>query len=162
MGKYAADVEDRLILPGQVRLTREEDQARLLLGRVAPAPISVRFIVDTGSRRTTLVPGVIAHLQITSAGAVRAETSLATGRTDLFWVRLEFPGTTLAPVPEFAVARLDLPAPLRTYHGLIGRDLLRRWESLLYEGRRGRFTVRDGPRGWRNWLRGWLGGGDQS
>jgi hypothetical protein len=56
-----------------------------------------------------------------------------------------------APIPYLAVARLPLPASLQGFHGLIGRDLLGQWESLLYEGQRGRFTIRDsagGPLGW--------------
>ena len=61
----------------------------------------------------------------------------------LFWVRLEFPDTSLAPMPVLAVARLGLPPSLATFHGLIGRDLIRHWEFLLIEGRRGRFVLRD-------------------
>jgi hypothetical protein len=69
-----------------------------------------------------------------------------------FWVRLEFPGTALKPVPELAVARLALPRSLQTFHGVIGRDLLSQCEYLLYEGRRRRFSLRDD----RHWLARWF------
>jgi hypothetical protein len=86
-------------------------------------------------------------------GPARIETSLATGATELFWVRLEFPGTGLEPVAELAVARMAMPPSLATFQGLIGRDLLDRWEYFLYEGRRARFTIRDTPGGLFGWLR---------
>jgi hypothetical protein len=73
------------------------------------------------------------------------ETSLATGRANLYWVCLEFPESLLAPVAEWAVASLALPPSLHAYHGVIGRDLLRRWEYLHFEGRVGRMTIRDTP-----------------
>jgi hypothetical protein len=96
---------------------------------------------------------VIRHLQPAPGADVQVETSLASVEATLFWVRLEFPGGTLGPIPELAVARLGLPPSLSTLHGVIGRDLLRQWESLLVEGRRGRFTIRDTPRGLRAWFR---------
>jgi hypothetical protein len=75
------------------------------------------------------------------------ETSVGSTETPLYWVRLEFPDTGLAPVTEVAVARLALPPSLQAFHGVIGRDLLRRWAYFLYQGRRGRFTIRDTPGG---------------
>jgi hypothetical protein len=84
---------------------------------------------------------------------VREETSTGVLDTSLFWVRIEFPGTSLSPVPYFPIARLPLPPLLATYHGLIGRDLLFAWESFLLEGRQRQFTIRDKPAG----LLGWLG-----
>jgi hypothetical protein len=73
--------------------------------------------------------------------------------TVLFWVRLEFPDSSLAAIPQIAVARLPMPPSLRDYHGVIGRDLLGRWESFNYEGRRRRFTIRDSPGGLFGWLK---------
>ncbi|HEV3257237.1 MAG TPA: hypothetical protein VG013_10185 [Gemmataceae bacterium] len=116
-----------------------------------PPFVPARLLIDTGSKRTTMVPGIIRHLHPSFARDVRVETSLASGEPALFWVRLEFPETWLAPIPELAVARLNLPPSLRAFHGVIGRDLLRRWESFLYEGRRGRFTLRDTPPGLFGW-----------
>jgi hypothetical protein len=75
--------------------------------------------------------------------------------THLSWVCLEFPEGGLAPFPEVLVARLPMPAALSAFHGLLGRDLLRRFESFDYQGRRGCYTIRD-QRGLLTWLRRWL------
>ncbi len=112
----------------------------------------MRLLIDTGSGRSTLVPSIIAQLNPTSREVLRVETSLGIAQTPLFWVRLEFHGTALAAIPELAVARLALPPSLLAFHGVIGRDLLRRWESFVYQGRRGKFTIRDTP----GWLFAWL------
>jgi len=154
MGKYVAAAHDHLTVPARVLQTQGQEQAFRLLGRPVPDPVPVRLIIDTGSGRSTLVPSVIDALLPALRRASRIETSLAAVVTTLFWVRLEFPGTRLATIPEHAVARLPLPPLLHSFQGVIGRDLLRRWESLLFEGRRGRFTLRDSP-GWlRMWFRG--------
>jgi len=153
MGKYTASVGDHLSLPARVLLTWEQQQLLRLAGRPVPSFVRAHLVIDTGSNRNTLVPGVIRHLQPAVGRSIRVETSLAAGETDLFWVRLEFPGSSLAPIPVIAVARLDLPPSLRAFHGVIGRDLLGRRESFLYEGRRGRFTLRDTPPGLFGWFR---------
>jgi hypothetical protein len=77
---------------------------------------------------------------------------LAVGIVPLYWVRLAFPETALNPFDNVQVARLAMPPDLAQFHGLLGRDLLRRLESFLYEGRRGRYTLRDTP-GLFGWLR---------
>jgi hypothetical protein len=68
----------------------------------------------------------------------------------LYWVRIAFPEAGLVPFAQVQVARLPMPPGLSEFHGLLERDLLRALESLLYEGRRGRYTLRDtpGPFGW--------------
>jgi hypothetical protein len=71
---------------------------------------------------------------------------------DLSWVCLEFPETGLAPFSEVLVARLPMPPALSRFHGLFGRDLLGRLESFEYQGRHGRYSLRDTP-GWLGWLR---------
>jgi hypothetical protein len=48
-----------------------------------------------------------------------------------------------------------MPPQLAQFHGLLGRDLLRRWASLEYEGLDSRYTLRDRP-GLFGWLRRWL------
>ena len=149
MGKYVAAVDDHLIVPARVLQTRGQQQAFRLLGRPVPDPVPVRLLIDTGSGRSTLVPSVIDALLPVLRGAARIETSLAAVATTLFWVRLEFPGTRLDAITQLAVARLPLPPLLQTFQGVIGRDLLRRWESLLFEGRRGRFTLRDSRVGYQ-------------
>jgi hypothetical protein len=153
MGRYRATVQDRLILPAQVLLTREREQVFRLLGRRIPTPVPVRLIIDTGSKRSSLVPAVLNNLTPLIYKTARVETSLASVETELYWVRLEFPGSSLAAVPELAVARLPMPPSLHDFQGVVGRDLLRIWESFLYEGRRGRLTIRDAPGGLFGWFK---------
>ena len=152
MGKYTAAAPDHLVLPARAHLTRGQEEARRLLGRPVPAPVPVRLLIDTGSRRSTLLPSVVTHLELEVVGTVRVETGVATVETNSHWVRLEFPQTALAAVPALVVARMPLPPSLHSFHGLIGRDLLRGWESLVYLGRRGQFSIRDTP----GWGFGWL------
>lgn len=153
MGQFTTVVHDHLVLPARVALTEGQVHRDRLLGRAVPGPVTLRLIVDTGSKRTALVPGVIDHLTPARAGDARVETSAASVVSMLYWLRLEFPDTALAPIPSLKVARLPLPPSLQAYHGLIGRDLLHHWESVLFEGRRGRLTVRDTPGGLLGWLR---------
>lgn len=153
MGKYTAVVGDHLILPARVHQTSGQEQLSRRTGRHVPVPLSVRLIIDTGSKRSCLVPGILNHLRLEPTDHVRVETGAGHWETTLTWVRLEFPGTSLAPIPDLLVARMPLPPSLRSFHGLIGRDLLHQWESLLFEGRRGRFTLRDVPGGLFGWLR---------
>ena len=60
-------------------------------------------------------------------------------------MRLDFPDAGLASFERIQIARLAMPPELAQFHGLVGRDLLRRWESCDYQGRRGHYTVRDTP-----------------
>jgi hypothetical protein len=143
MAKYSASVEDRLILPALVGLIHEQEQIWRMLRRVVPAPVPVQLLIDTGSTRCTLLPSVLTRLNPYQLGLARLETSLGIARAALFRIRLEFPHTKLAAIPEFVVARVPLPSSLSAFHGVIGRDLLRRWESFCYQGRRGRLTIRD-------------------
>jgi len=155
MGKYTACVEDHLILPATVSVTPGQERDFDQRGQSIPRPVSIRLVIDTGSKRTTFVPGLFRYLQVAIAGSARLTTPRGTGTTDLFWVRLEFPEAGLTPFPEILVARLPMPAALSQFHGLLGRDLLRRLESFDYEGRRGCYTIRDQP-GLFSWLRRWL------
>jgi hypothetical protein len=150
MGKYTAAVEDHLVLPARVRLPPDHERWQGRSGRSVPAPVPIRLLIDTGSRRTTLIPGIVRHLNPRSGCEARVNAPLASGDATLYWVCLEFPGTPLLSFPELLVARLPMPAGLAQFHGLLGRDLLGRWEEFLYQGRRGRYTVRDtpGPLGW--------------
>jgi hypothetical protein len=152
MARYSASVQDRLILPAQVSLTLGQEQVFRVLQRTRPAPVAVELLIDTGSARCTLVPSILARLNPDPLGAARLETGLAAVETSLFWIRLEFPRAGLAAVPEIAVARAPLPPSLSSFHGVIGRDLLRRWEAFVYQGRRGRLTIRDTP----SWPFGWF------
>jgi hypothetical protein len=120
-----------------------------------PPPVAVRLLIDTGSRRSTLIPGLFRHLLAPAAGDAQVVSAVGAVRTDLFWVCLDFPDTGLAEFPEVLVARLPMPAALSQFHGLLGRDLLRRFDSFEYEGRRGCYSLRDRP-GVFTWLRRWL------
>ncbi len=152
MGKYIATVTDHLVLPALARLPEGEELVRERTGRSVTSPVPVRLLIDTGSKRTTLIPGILSHLDPQSDVAVRVTTSLATGMTRLFWVRFDFPQTGLAPFDPVRVADLTMPADLSQFYGVLGRDLLRRLESFDYEGRRSRYTPRDTP-GLLGWLR---------
>jgi hypothetical protein len=152
MGKYSATVEDHLVLPALVHLPEAEVFARGRSGQSVPAPVSIRLLIDTGSRRSTIIPGIIRHLDPPGGNPVRVATSLAARTTRLFWVRLSFPDSGLASFDPVQVASLAMPPELAHFHGLLGRDLLQRLDAFLYEGRRGRYTLRDKP-GLLSWLR---------
>ena len=127
MGKYTARVVDQLILPARVCLTTDQQDVHQLLGRRSPEPTNVQLLIDTGSSRSTLVPSVIDQLDpLVARDQLRIETSLASGEATLFWVRLEFPGSNLIPIGQRAAARLAFSNSLHQFHGVIGRDLLRR------------------------------------
>jgi hypothetical protein len=155
MGKYTAPVEDHLILPALVRQTDGREHIFRMRGRNVPTSVPIRLLIDTGSKRTTLAPGVIRHLDPSARGSARLITPLAAGNVELFWVCLQFPEADLASFPEVLVARLTMPPSLAQFHGLLGRDLLSRLELFEYHGRRGRYSLRDTP-GWLGWLRRWL------
>jgi hypothetical protein len=150
MGKYTASVEDHLILPARACVTPGRERFLRSAARQVPAPVPIRLLIDTGARRTTLIPGLVRHLDLPAGCDARVITPLASGDTTLFWVRLEFPGTGLPSLPEVLVARLAMPPGLSQLHGLFGRDLLRRLATFEYEGQRGCYTLRDtpGPFGW--------------
>jgi hypothetical protein len=155
MGKYTTSEDNHLILPARVSMTQGRARELRSLGNPVPLAITIRFLIDTGSKRSTLIPGIIGHLQVGPAGTARFITSLGSVTSRLAWVSLEFPEAGLAPFPEVLVARLPMPAALSQFHGLLGRDLLRRFESFEYEGQRGCYSLRDGP-GVLTWLRRWL------
>jgi hypothetical protein len=150
MGRYTAPVLDHLILPALAGLPAGLERTVRRAGRSIPAPVAIRLLIDTGSKRTTLVPGVLHHLDAPGGENVRVATSLRAGVTQFFWVRLSFPEAGLAPFEMVQVALLGMPAELASFHGVLGRDLLRELVSFDYEGRRGRYTLRDtaGPLGW--------------
>jgi hypothetical protein len=132
-----------------------QERALASEGESVPDPVSIRLLIDTGAKRTTLIPGILRHLRPRFGGEVRLATPLRSGITDLFWVRLEFPEPGLASFPEVLVARVPMPPALARFHGLLGRDLLGRLHSFEYLGRRGQYVLRDTP-GWFGWLRRWL------
>src|SRR5205807_9781224 len=110
---------------------RGETQARRLARRPVPTPVNIRLLLDTGSKRTTLTPGIIRHLAVLAAMEARIATPFATVAATMYWVRLEFPDAGLYPFEHVQVARLVMPPALSQFHGLLRRDLLRRWASFL-------------------------------
>jgi hypothetical protein len=155
MGKFTAPVDDHLILPARVSLTAGSEELLRRAGQVVPPPVSVRLLIDTGAKRSSLIPGIIRHLNPPGGTFARLVTPTTPGTTELYWVRLDFPETALLPFESVRVARLAMPSELAQFYGLLGRDLLQRLASLDYEGRRGRYTLRDRP-GPFDWLRRWL------
>lgn len=147
MGKYTAAVYDRLILPAQAFLTLGQERRLHGSGLPVPSGIPIQMVIDTGAGRSSLSPFVLNQLRPMDRGDVLLTTGLGSVRTTLFWVRLEFPGTNLEPVSNLAVAEVRMPSNLPGFHGVLGRDVLSRWESFHWQGRRGRLTIRDVP-GW--------------
>jgi hypothetical protein len=156
MGTFHAPVADHLILPARVGLTAGEEHSRRRAARDIPAPVSLRMLIDTGANRTTLIPGVLRHLAPQEDREVHLITPSGPRAATLHWVRLDFPEAGLAPFEYLQVANLEMPAALSQFHGLIGRDVLRRWDEFRYQGRRGRYLIHDtpGPLGWLwRWFR---------
>jgi hypothetical protein len=153
MGLLKAEVTDHQIITAKVSLTLEQEQSHRQLGLAIPDPVTVTLLVDTGSKRTSLVPGIIRHLDPIKQSNVRVESSTGSVQSSLYWVSLAFPGSNLKPIEHLSIASLPLPVTLANYHGLIGRDLLLAWEYFFLEGRRRRITIRDTRRLLLDWLR---------
>jgi hypothetical protein len=152
MGKYVASVEDHLILPARVRVPAGRERVFRATGQAVPAPVAIRLVIDTGSKRTTLIPGIVRHLRPSFGSRAHLVTPFGSAVTDLVWVCLEFPEAGLTSFPHVLVARHRMPPSLAQFHGLLGRDLLQRMYSFEYLGQRGYYTLRDTP-GWLGWLR---------
>ena len=129
-----------------------DEQARRRVGRRVADPVAVHLLIDTGTKRTTLNPAVLRHLEAEPGHDVQLITPAEQMAATMFWVRLEFPGTRLASFDYVQVARLEMPPALRHSHGLLGRDLLRMWDEFRSQGRRGRYLIYDTP-GLLGWLR---------
>jgi hypothetical protein len=155
MGTYIASVEDHLILPARVRLPLVDERSLVLLGRSLPSPVPIRLLIDTGSKRSTLIPDIVTHLNPDFFRSATIVTPVGSLRTDLVWVCLEFPEAGLAPFARVPVARHPMPPSLAQFHGLFGRDLLSQMHFFEYQGRLKRYLLRDSP-GWFDWLRRWL------
>jgi hypothetical protein len=155
MGTFQAPVEDHLILPARVCLIAGDEHHRQRAGRSVPPPVSLQMLIDTGASRTTLIPGIIRHFQPYQGSGARLNTPLGQRDFTLYWVRLDFPEAGLTSFEHVQVVSLEMPPALAQFHGLIGRDLLRVWDEFRYQGRRGRYLIRDAP-GFFGWLRRWL------
>jgi len=155
MGTFRARVIDHLVLPARVSLVAGEERSRRRAGRTIPAAVALQMVIDTGASRTSLIPGILRHLDTAAYRHLDLHTASGTRRVTLHWVRLDFPETRLAAFSPIAVAPVEMPPALAGFHGLIGRDVLRGWEEWRYQGRRGRYLIRDAP-GLLGWLRRWL------
>src|SRR4051812_2396769 len=100
MGKYTASVEDHLILPAVVSLSAGPVHFLRQSGGRVPEPVPVRLLIDSGAKRTTLIPGLLRHLDPPPGGDVRVETPLAAVVATLYWVRLDFPEAGLIPFEQ--------------------------------------------------------------
>jgi hypothetical protein len=153
MGIYRAIVQDVLFLP--VRITLPESDAAVLLQATGeiPLPVVGRLVLDTGARRSSLAPMVLARLRcpIRGHGAIQTVTGQQVVTTHD--VCLEFLEGTLKPLTRWTVVRHAMPPRLAEYDGVIGRDILAGWE-VVYRGPRRRLTVRDRASVW-GWLASW-------
>src|SRR5262245_60837181 len=118
MGQYVAAVEDHLILPARVRPTAGRERFFRASGQSVPAPVEIRLLIDTGSKRTTLIPGIVRHLRPSPGTVAHLVTPLGSVMTDLVWVCLEFPEAGLASFTEVLVARHPMPSMLSHFHGV--------------------------------------------
>jgi hypothetical protein len=154
MGVYRATLppgQEVLSMPVRVASTFAYARALQYLGRPVASPAVVQLILDTGTRRSCLTPTLINRIQCERCGRLRVQTTLAQETRELFEVRMEFPSSTLAPLPKVRVACLEMPDRFEAqFDGIIGRDLISCWE-FFYSGFRRRITIRDRPSFW-----GWL------
>jgi hypothetical protein len=111
-------------------------------GSVAPAPVSVRALIDTGSDPSVVHPQVLQQLGVQATGSIRIRqpgTGSAFRLAGVSDVRLSIgglsPGTLWISMPVVSVA-LSTPTVL----ALIGRDVLERC-TLFYNGPRGDVTL---------------------
>jgi hypothetical protein len=149
MGDYRGRVADLLFVP--VDISRPQ-APRGSPGRRQPPSrrALVSLILDSGSGYCSLKPEVIRRLEPPLRRSVLVRTHLGEGSAGLYAARLTFPLGSLAPLSDILIAGLAMPADLAAYDGVIGRNVLRGWET-LYSGPRQRLTVRDHRSLW-----GWL------
>lgn len=124
--------------------------ARVSSLRQPELALTVRLVLDTGSRRSTLISAILNQLRLPSIGEIVLQTALAQSRVRLFNVRIEFALGSLLPIPRMIVVGAPVPRKLSGFDGVIGRDILSRWEIFI-SGPRKRLVVRDGA-SWRGWL----------
>jgi hypothetical protein len=119
-------------------------------GLPVPSPVLAQAILDTGSQRTTLRARILRQLGCPEQSRVHVHTSMGAGFAASYVAALAFPSGSLASLPRLIVAAAELPPSLAGFDGVIGRDILNRWET-FYSGLRQRLTIRDHRSFW-----GWL------
>lgn len=153
MGVYRIRLDDSgdpVFLPVVISIPADSVATRRQLVGPLRNTVSTRLVLDSGSRLSCLSYPVLEPLNAPCAGPLRLQTAAGTRMVDRFRVRLEFPPGTLKPIPDVTVARIQMPAKLSTYGGVIGRDILDQWE-FFWSGFRRRLATRDYPSFW-----GWL------
>src|SRR5438552_4052265 len=128
MGLYRGAVEDILFVPVRVSLLSSDAQTLQLRGSSVPAPVEVRLVLDSGSRRSTLTLSILQHLQCPPGQPVEVQTSTGEHRANYYEVGMDFLSGTLGALPHVSVVGTALPRRLRDYGGVIGRDILSGWE----------------------------------
>jgi hypothetical protein len=146
MGIYRSRVQDLLVVPVSISLPRTQRGQ----GWPASRQKLVSLVVDSGSKYCSLTPDVFEELDLPFWRPVHVSTHLGEGSAGLYRASFAFPTSTLASFPAVTVARLRMPRHLASYEGVIGRDLLRAWET-FYSGPRGQLTIGDYRSFW-----GWL------
>src|SRR5690242_17680903 len=104
MGVYRSSVEDVLFVPVRVALLPTDARALQWRGALVPAPIEVRLVLDTGSRRSCLTPNILRYLQCPPGHPVSVHTSTGERGTNYYEVGMEFLSGSLAPLPRVEVA----------------------------------------------------------
>jgi hypothetical protein len=106
-----------------------------------PRTTAVRLVVDSGSSRSCLSRTVCDSLNLETKGQWRLIGTTGEETVRFSRVTLTFPGSTLGPIPWLHVGRIQ-PHRLSEFHGVLGRDVLSKWE-LLYRGPNATLTIRD-------------------
>jgi hypothetical protein len=149
MGSYRGHVPDLLLVPASVSRP-SPDPVVEKKGNPDAADVLVSLMLDTGAKYCSVTPEIIQQLGLPFLRPARVSTHIGQGAANLYVASLAFPASSLAALPTVIVAGLAMPPHLAGCHGVIGRDVLRRWET-FYSGPRERLTVRDHRSVW-----GWL------
>jgi hypothetical protein len=120
MGIYRGQVQDIPCLPIRVSLPLEESRFLRRTGRMVPAAVVVTVIVATGSKRSSLRPRILQELHCPRRSTVQVQTSTGRGAAAFYLACIEFPASTLKPLPRALVAGLGMPQNLTAYDGVIG------------------------------------------
>jgi hypothetical protein len=125
-----------LVVAGRVGLSAAEAAKLVQSGQPVPPPVPVRALIDTGSDRTAVAPGIIRQLGLQPLIHGMAHTAGGSFQVNLYCIGLTIHGPTRGAGAELSLSDLlvsELTVAL-PFEVLIGLDVLR--ECLL---------VLDGP-----------------
>ncbi len=115
-------------------------------GRVAPAALRVRGLIDTGASHSSVDPSVLSALRLSAAGLAQmhtASTGVTSSRVEAFDISLLIPAANTNQeafvLPNLRVHAVELTAT-QNFDALIGRDVLQHC-VLTYNGAMGWFTL---------------------